>query len=281
MSDRHTAPKGGRPFVILPDPAIASDSSEWEGDIEIVATHERIRTLELQKDVIGRAVSAAMDWVREPDLSTDFMWMKYRAVQPFVFLGLHGIEVALKQFAKVKNEDAGKGHKIVPLIGKAREICPPISDVLQEEYAFWHDSVTDIHPEARFLHSDVDCSGFLKGVDAECTYERTRYFLVDTELPPIIDPRLLLSLWDVVMYAVDDLVGGRTLTVDALRRSRLVRKRYTAGYSEGDESGKRLAHQYVEASSHFLQTGLASDLRWVDRRHELLREWNRSQGILY
>lgn len=227
---------------------------------------------------MGRAIHAAVAKAREADLSSRFMEAKFHALQPFVYQCLQGIEVTLKLIGQIKGE-IKRGHRIGPLVEKAGEVWPAISDVLQEEYAFWHEGTTDIYPDSGTIHLGVDCAAFWREVDKKKAHEDVRYFLVDRNDPPPIDPRLLASLWDVLHYGLDDLCGGRILTVDAFRRSKVNQFCRAPSLWDDDEPSASLAQEWQKAMARYLETGRFADLRKMVSVEKRLRARSEELGI--
>lgn len=264
-------------LVVLPLPAIASP--EWRGG-KGLDTEDRWRctVLELQRKTVGRAIHAAVAWARKEDLSSRFMEAKFHALQTFVYQCLQGIEVTLKLIVQIKGE-IKRRHRIGPLVEKAREVWPEISEVLQEQYAFWHEGATDIPPDSGFIHLDVDCATFWTEIDRKKAHEEVRYFLVERKDPPPIDPRLLASLWDVLHYGLDDLCGGRILTVDAFRRSKVNQFCRAPFLYQHDETSAGLALERQKAMDRYLATGRSADLRKTARIEKGLRARSEELGI--
>lgn len=264
-------------LVVLPLPAIASP--EWRGG-KGLDTEDRWRcaVLDLQRKTVGRAIHTAVAWAGVADLSSRFMEAKFHALQPFVYQCLQGIEVTLKLIGQIRGESK-HGHRIGPLVEAAREVWPAISDVLQEEYAFWHESAADIHRDSVFIHLGVDCAAFWTEVDEKKAHEDVRYFLVERKDPPPIDPRLLASLWDALHYGLDDLCGGRVLTVDAFRRSKVIQSCRAPALWDDDETSTGLALAWQKAMDRYLETGRFADLQEMVSIEKRLRARSEELGI--
>ena len=264
-------------LVVLPLPAIAAP--EWRGGKGLDTEDQwRCTVLDLQRKTVRRAVHAAVEWAREADLSSRFMEAKFHALQPFVYQCLQGIEVTLKLIGQIEGKSK-HGHRIGPLVETAREVWPAISDVLQEEYAFWHESAADIQRDSVFIHPGIDCAAFWTQVDEKKAHEDVRYFLVERKDPPPIDPRLLANLWDVLHYGLDDLCGGRMLTVEAFRRSKVTQSCRAPALWDDDETSARLAREWQKALERYLETGRFADLQKTVSIEKRLRARSEELGI--
>ena len=256
--------------------------------------------LKEQCSALEKAVKAGIERAREADLVQDYMTsVRFLAVQQFVFLGLQGIEFALKCILDKARVPFRSKHDLVTLFHSTFEKYPHLREVMQDEYDFWKDTAPYIVSEGSFLHRESRFPEFLKTIDTHNYQVDTRYFLLTDRkktsesrirllLNRALDPRLLVHLWDKLNVFHDHeflYQSKQRVRADKLyfRRFRLRASPFLKGvlYAPGDHEAERLAEEIRERANEYMRTGKARDLQKVELAWVRLQQWNEKQETVY
>lgn len=253
--------------------------------------------LKEQCAALKKAVDEGIDRAREPDLAQEYMMsVRFLAIQQFVFLGLQGIEFALKCILTKCRVPFKKKHSLAVLFESAFKQYPHLHGVMQEEFDFWKGTATHIASEERFLHQESRFIDFLKKIDAHNYQVDTRYFFLSDSkksedriqllLNRALDPDLLVHLWDKlnVFYLHEFVHQSRQKARADERYFRWWRWRHSPygkhiGRNPGDSAAERLGNELLERKEEYLRTGKAADFMTAKSAWEKLQRWNEKHGI--
>lgn len=246
---------------------------------------------------LKKAVETGIDRAREADLAQEYMMsVRFLAIQQFVFLGLQGIEFALKCILKRCRVRFENKHNLAVLFDSAFTKYPYLQGVMQDEFDFWKDTATHIASRARFLHQESRFTEFLKEIDIHNYQVDTRYFFLSDSkktsddrirllLDSALDPRLLVHLWDKLnVFYLHEFVyrSEQKGRADRLyfRKRRWRHSPYNrSGWAPGDDEARRLTEEIYECASEYLRTGKAKDFESIESAWVELQLWNEEHDI--
>lgn len=254
--------------------------------------------LKEQCAALKKAVETGIDRARESDLAQEYMMsVRFLAIQQFVFLGLHGIEFALKCILKKCRVPFRNKHDLAVLFDSAFKKYPYLQGVMQDEFDFWKDTATHIGSRARFLHQESRFTEFLKKIDIHNYQVDTRYFFlsdskkrsedrIDLLLNRALDPSLLVHLWDKLnVFYLHEFVNRseQKARADELYFRRL-RWRHSPfgkhlGSNPENNEAKRLVNEVIRLGNEYLRTGKAGDFGTAGSAWKRLQQWNEEHGI--